>query len=188
MNRRITALVSRRAFPSNTFRPLKCILCTIQVAYSLSLNDPLRHQAANLTLIAVGLLVLCTFERPPVAPNPCDLLTAVSFFPPVTLPSAVLEKPAETKYPTDVRSSLFVQTFVACVASAVDPVLLVRLLAHRLVTTPLYPRNSSSITSMSGQDQFPPRTTRSRASSTDTNASTRRKRVSSAGSTATTTA
>lgn len=114
-----------------------------------------------------------------VAPDPCHLLTAVCFFPPVTFPSAVLEKPAETKYPTDVRSSLFVQTFVACVASAVDPVLLVRLLAHRLVTTPLYPRNSSSITSMSGQDQFPPRTTRSRASSTDTNASTRRKRVSS---------
>lgn len=88
-----------------------------------------------------------------------------------------VEKVTERKYPTDVRSSLFVQMFVACVASTVDPVLLVRLLAHRLVTTPLYPKNSSSITSMSGQDQFPPRTTRSRASSTDTNASTRRKRV-----------
>lgn len=89
----------------------------------------------------------------------------------------VLEKVAERKYPTDVHSSLFVQMFVACVACAIDPVLLVRLLAHRLVTTPLYPRNSSSITSMSGQDQFPPRTCRSRASSTDTNASIRRKRV-----------
>lgn len=83
----------------------------------------------------------------------------------------------EKKYPTDVRSSLFVQTFVACVASTVDPVLLVRLLANRLVTTPLYPRNSSSITSMSGQEPFPPRLSRSRASSTDTNASTRKKRV-----------
>lgn len=89
----------------------------------------------------------------------------------------VLHKLPERKYPTDVRSSLFVQTFVACAASTVDPVLLIRLLAHRLVTTPLYPRNSSSITSMSGQEPFPPRTSRSRASSTDTNASTRRKRV-----------
>lgn len=88
------------------------------------------------------------------------------------------QRTIEKKYPTDVRSSLFVQTFVACAASTVDPVILVRLLANRLVTTPLYPRNSSSITSMSGQDPFPPRTTRSRASSTDTNASTRRKRVS----------
>jgi len=87
------------------------------------------------------------------------------------------QRTTEKKYPTDVRSSLFVQTFVACAASTVDPVLLVRLLANRLVTTPLYPRNSSSITSMSGQDPFPPRTTRSRASSTDTNASTRKKRV-----------
>jgi len=87
------------------------------------------------------------------------------------------QRTTEKKYPTDVRSSLFVQTFVACAASTVDPVLLVRLLANRLVTTPLYPRNSSSITSMSGQEPFPPRTTRSRASSTDTNASTRRKRV-----------
>jgi len=88
------------------------------------------------------------------------------------------QRMTEKKYPTDVRSSLFVQTFVACAASTVDPVLLVRLLANRLVTTPLYPRHSSSITSMSGQDPFQPRTTRSRASSTDTNASTRRKRVS----------
>lgn len=75
------------------------------------------------------------------------------------------------------RSSLFVQTFVACAASAVDSVILIRLLSNRLVTTPLYPRNSSSITSMSGQEAFPPKTARSRASSTDTNASTRRKRV-----------
>lgn len=91
---------------------------------------------------------------------------------------SALGRAAERKsYPTDVHSPLFVQIFVACVACVVDPVLLIRLLAHRLVTTPLYPRNSSSITSMSGQDQFPPRTCRSRASSTDTNASTRRKRV-----------
>lgn len=83
----------------------------------------------------------------------------------------------EMQYPTDVRSPLFVQTFVACVAIAMDPVILVRLLRSRLVTTPFYPRKSLSITSMPGQDAFPPRTLRSRASSTDTNASTRKKRV-----------
>jgi len=88
------------------------------------------------------------------------------------------QRMTEKKYPTDVRSSLFVQTFVACAASTVDPVILVRLLIHHLVTTPLYPQNSSSMTSVSGLDTFPARTTRSQASSTDTNASTRRKRVS----------
>ncbi|XP_050529538.1 uncharacterized protein LOC126899057 isoform X2 [Daktulosphaira vitifoliae] len=86
------------------------------------------------------------------------------------------EKPLERRYPTDVHSSLFVQMFVACAASVIDPILLIRLLAHRLITTPVYPKNSSSITSMSAQDQMGPKKPRSRASSTDTNASTRRKR------------
>ncbi|XP_050438662.1 uncharacterized protein LOC126844474 isoform X2 [Adelges cooleyi] len=84
---------------------------------------------------------------------------------------------AEPKYPVSVRSPLFVQKFLACFDSVVDPVILVRLLAHRFFTTPVCRKPSSSIiTYASVQDQLPPRNPRSRASSTDTNASTRKRR------------
>ncbi|VVC34658.1 Hypothetical protein CINCED_3A005174 [Cinara cedri] len=64
-------------------------------------------------------------------------------------------------FPTNINSPQFVQTFVTLASSAVDPVIMIRLLAHRLLTTPLLPKNTTA-TSMNGLDRFPPRVSRSR--------------------------
>lgn len=89
----------------------------------------------------------------------------------------VNEKQTDRNYPKDVRSDQFVQKFMACADSVVDPVLLVRLLIHRLISTPFYPKNSSSVTSVNGQEPSQQKTTRSRTSPTEMNASHLKKPV-----------
>lgn len=80
----------------------------------------------------------------------------------------------------DPCSPVFVHTLLACFPSVVSPVVLVRMLLHRLLTTaaPLQRWKScasrSSFASASAHE--PPRSPRSRASSTDTEPSSLRKR------------
>lgn len=86
----------------------------------------------------------------------------------------------QRKPPTDPCSSLFVQSFLSCFPCVISPVVLLRLLLHRLLTTAAHLQrwkscaSRSSFASASVHDV--PRSPRSRASSTDTEPSTLRKR------------
>ncbi|XP_073996296.1 uncharacterized protein isoform X2 [Rhodnius prolixus] len=88
----------------------------------------------------------------------------------------------ERKAPTDPVSSLFVQCFLSCYPCVLSPVILLRLLLHRLLTTAAHLQRWKSCTSRSSFASAAttahevPRSPRSRASSTDTEPSTLRNR------------
>lgn len=92
------------------------------------------------------------------------------------LPSGnVLQK----KLPSEPTSALFVQSFTSSFPVVLDPVVLLRLLVHRLLTTTTHLqrwKSCASRSSFASVTHEVPRSPRSRASSTDTDASTLRKR------------
>ncbi|KAL1460732.1 hypothetical protein WDU94_012684 [Cyamophila willieti] len=91
-------------------------------------------------------------------------------------PGIVLTK----KLPSEPTSALFVQSFTSSFPVVLDPVVLLRLLVHRLLTTTTHLQRWKSCASRSSFASMThgevPRSPRSRASSTDTDASTLRKR------------
>ncbi|XP_046688497.1 uncharacterized protein LOC124374291 isoform X3 [Homalodisca vitripennis] len=97
-----------------------------------------------------------------------------------TYSHAFSKAPVERKPPTDPCSTVFVQTFLSCFPCVLSPIVLLRLLLHRLLTTAAHLQrwkscaSRSSFASASAHDV--PRSPRSRASSTDTEPSTLRKR------------
>ncbi|XP_059477759.1 uncharacterized protein LOC132198045 isoform X2 [Neocloeon triangulifer] len=78
----------------------------------------------------------------------------------------------------DPSSTEFVQTFLSCFSCVLNPLVLVRLLLHRLLTTATHLQRWKSCASRSSfaSAPDPPKSPRSRASSTDTEPSTLRKR------------
>lgn len=83
------------------------------------------------------------------------------------------------KLPTDPNSTLFAHSFMVCFAYCLNPIIMLRLLSHRLMTTaPLHRWKSSASRSSFGSviTHDVPRSPRSRASSTETETSTLRKR------------
>ncbi|CAA9999716.1 unnamed protein product [Nesidiocoris tenuis] len=85
----------------------------------------------------------------------------------------------ERRVPQDPSSSGFVQCFLACYPCVLSPVILLRLLLHRLLTTAAHLQRWKSCTSRSSFASAAhevPRSPRSRASSTDTEPSTLRNR------------
>ncbi|XP_065340527.1 uncharacterized protein LOC135939859 isoform X4 [Cloeon dipterum] len=78
----------------------------------------------------------------------------------------------------DPSSTEFVQTFLSCFSCVMNPLVLVRLLLHRLLTTATHLQRWKSCASRSSfaSAPDPPKSPRSRASSTDTEPSTLRKR------------
>lgn len=83
------------------------------------------------------------------------------------------------KLPNDPNSVLFAQNFMSCFPYILNPIILLRLLSHRLLTTaPLHRWKSSASRSSFGSviTHDVPRSPRSRASSTETETSTLRKR------------
>uniref|UniRef100_A0A8D9BY52 Phosphoinositide phospholipase C n=2 Tax=Cacopsylla melanoneura TaxID=428564 RepID=A0A8D9BY52_9HEMI len=91
-------------------------------------------------------------------------------------PGIVLTK----KLPSEPTSALFAQSFTSSFPVVLDPVVLLRLLVHRLLTTTTHLQRWKSCASRSSFASMThgevPRSPRSRASSTDTDASTLRKR------------
>lgn len=84
------------------------------------------------------------------------------------------------RQPSDPYSPLFTQSFLSCFPCVLSPVVIVRLLLHRILTTAAHLQrwkscaSRSSFASASAHDA--PRSPRSRASSTDTEPSSLRKR------------
>ncbi|KAK7598071.1 hypothetical protein V9T40_006306 [Parthenolecanium corni] len=86
---------------------------------------------------------------------------------------------ASRRLPSDPNSILFAQNFMFCFPFVINPVVVLRLLSHRLMTTaPLHRWKSSASRSSFGSviTHDVPRSPRSRASSTETETSTLRKR------------
>ncbi|KAI5747410.1 hypothetical protein M8J77_014239 [Diaphorina citri] len=83
------------------------------------------------------------------------------------------------KLPSEPTSAAFVQSFTSSFPVVLDPVVLLRLLVHRLLTTTSHLqrwKSCASRSSFASVTHDVPRSPRSRASSTDTDASTLRKR------------
>lgn len=84
------------------------------------------------------------------------------------------------RQPSDPYSPIFTQSFLSCFPCVLSPVVVLRLLLHRLLTTAAHLQrwkscaSRSSFASASAHDA--PRSPRSRASSTDTEPSSLRKR------------
>ncbi|KAL1122757.1 hypothetical protein AAG570_003084 [Ranatra chinensis] len=85
------------------------------------------------------------------------------------------------RMPIEAVSSVFVQSFVSCFPCVISPVVILRLLLHRILTTAAHLQRWKSCASRSSfasanAPHDPPRSPRSRASSTDTEPSTLRNR------------